>query len=125
MTFKAACPYCGNLVAVSPDQKTGILRSGVICDIDTIVRFGFGDSPFGKWRPSIHMPRWAARIILEITDVRVERVQDITTEGVKAEGLRAVEMDFIRLWDSIYYPSLFKWDANPWVWVIEYRRVKA
>lgn len=100
------------------------------------------------WRPSIHMPRWASRIILEITDVRVERVQDITDDDAVADlgCLRICDEDepcdtsvtstdpvgdFRALWDSIYYPgiykkqTLFKWDANPWVWVVEFRRVEA
>ena len=91
------------------------------------------------WRPSIHMPRWASRILLEITDVRVERLQGISEDQAKAEG---VERDsdgwfdyqmpstqccpsafesFRTLWLSIN--STESWDANPWVWVIEFRRV--
>lgn len=113
-----------------------------------VVRFGFGNAEFGKWRPSIHMPRWASRIILEITDVRVERLQDITDDDAVADiGCRRTcnedepcdtsvtstdpVGDFRALWDSIYYagiykqPTPFKWDANPWVWVVEFRRITA
>lgn len=89
------------------------------------------------WRPSIHMPRWASRIDLEITRVRVERVQDITEEDAKVEGVTpddyegyehpdnptlscaAHRYSFRDLWQSIYGT----WDANPWVWVYEFRRV--
>jgi len=75
------------------------------------------------WRPSIHMPRWASRITLEIVSIRVERLQDIREEGASAEGVdwgtRRV-FAFRDLWDSIYG----NWDANPWVWVVEFRRVE-
>jgi len=86
------------------------------------------------WRPSIHMPRWASRITLEITDVRVERVQDIgaydaLAEGIKPRGMDGVDIatnlidDFRELWDSINAKRGFGWDANPWVWVIKFKRV--
>lgn len=84
-------------------------------------------------RPSIHMPRWACRILLEITDVRVERLQDITGDQAEAEGvgfLRAAP-DFDEtltakqlyeiLWDHINGAGA--WVANPWVWVVEFTRV--
>lgn len=78
------------------------------------------------WKPSIHMPRWASRITLEITGVRVERLQDISVEDCRAEGgmydspvdVRAWYRD---LWESINGPG--SWDANPWVWVVEFRRL--
>ena len=90
-----------------------------------------------KWAPSIHMPRWASRINLEITGVRVERVQEITEEDAMKEGVnwKSHVVDeasgqlephedaadaFQRLWQSIYS----NWDANPWVWVYEFRRMK-
>lgn len=77
-----------------------------------------------KWTPSIHMPRWASRITLEITGVRVERLQDISAEDAAAEGLtgRAKMHDFGVLWSSIYGDE--SWQANPWVWVIEFKRVE-
>ncbi len=83
------------------------------------------------WRPSIHMPRWASRINLLITGVRVERLNSITNADAKAEGYPAErEADggatdpwlwFRDLWDGIYPDNTFK--ANPWVWVIEFERV--
>ncbi len=88
-----------------------------------------GQSPL-RWRPSIHMPRWASRITLEITAVRVERLQDISEADALAEGVSAImdEMrratprcDFQALWQSINGPD--SWDANPWVFVIEFQRV--
>jgi hypothetical protein len=85
--------------------------------------------PFGKrWRPSIHMPRWASRITLTITDVRVERVQDISEADAKAEGVLMDDPDaifysgmFAHLWNTIYHKRGLGWDANPWVWVIHFR----
>jgi len=81
-----------------------------------------------KWRPSIHMPRWTSRITLEITGVRVERVQDIdeivaTHEGIEKHlGIHA-RHDFSILWDSINGKRGYGWDKNPWVWVIEFRKI--
>lgn len=82
-----------------------------------------------KLRPSIFMPRWASRITLEITAVRVERLQDITEEAAEAEGVsRSVgaitdiaRYNYSELWDSINGPE--SWAANPWVWVVEFRRL--
>lgn len=87
------------------------------------------------WRPSIHMPKQAARIWLKVTDVRVERLQDIDgkgciSEGVEAEALEAVGEEFIKgmfqdIWDGTIKKSdliHYGWDANPCVWVIEFER---
>lgn len=93
----------------------------------------------GNWHPSIHMPKEAARIWLEVTDVRVERLKDITGFSVQKEGIEvepneyASKFDFIselfllfqRLWDSTVKKSdldRYGWNANPWVWVIEFER---
>ena len=73
-----------------------------------------------KWRPSIHMPRWASRITLEIVSVRVERLCDMDGEDARAEGV-ACHADFRDLWQSINGPG--SWAANPWVWVVEFRRL--
>lgn len=86
-----------------------------------------------KWHPSIHMPKEAARIWLKVTDVRVERLQDMWASDVSKEGIRfnkptaADEMlkAFAKLWDSTIKKSdidRYGWDANPWVWVIEFER---
>ena len=73
-----------------------------------------------RWRPSIHMPRWAARIILEVTDVRVERVQEITLAQAIAEGFPSIEA-FRVYWDKLNAKRGFGWDMNPWVWVVGFR----
>ncbi|WP_225182133.1 ASCH domain-containing protein [Pectobacterium aroidearum] len=85
-----------------------------------------------KWTPSIHMPRWASRITLEITAVRVERLASISNADAAKEGYPANpepyggQMDqwlwFRQLWDGIYPDKSFK--VNPWVWVIEFKRVE-
>lgn len=93
-----------------------------------------------KKTPSIFMPRWASRITLEITDVRVERVRDITAEDAILEGIEQVGQgwrDYLKrgaicgpcdsfhsLWDSINAKRGFGWETNPWVWVIAFRRIK-
>lgn len=95
-----------------------------------------------KWHPSIHMPKEAARIWLKVTDVRVERLQDITEDGAEAEGaidnrgfIHSPENEydriytareyFIKIWDRTIKKSdfdIYGWDVNPWVWVIEFER---
>lgn len=89
--------------------------------------------PSHKWRPSIHMPKEAARIFLRVTDVRVERLHQITEDDAISEGcdrgpsmMRPYTSSFITLWDSTINPSdieRYGWDANPFVWVIEFQRV--
>ena len=99
------------------------------------------DLHWDKWTPSIHMPRWASRITLEITSVRVERLQDISEADALAEGIPSIDTPgawtlpipanpnlpaiylgaFCKLWESINGPG--SWAANPWVWAIEFRRV--
>ncbi len=98
------------------------------------------------WRASIHMPRWASRIVLEITNIRVEPLQAISEEDAIAEGVdnripcefhlgicpsmmgggtmeTTHREKFKLLWDSLNTKSWYSWDSNPWVWVIEFKRL--
>ncbi|MFW3863117.1 hypothetical protein [Klebsiella pneumoniae] len=81
-----------------------------------------------RWTPSIHMPRTASRILLEITDVRVERLRSMSQDDARAEGVIAASgpmeagLAFRELWDSIYGEE--SWKANPWVWVIKFKRIE-
>ncbi|OLU31511.1 hypothetical protein BVH03_08550 [Pseudomonas sp. PA15(2017)] len=101
----------------------------------------YADLHLVRWRPSIHMPRWACRILLEITSVRVERLQDISGDQAEAEGVdsamcrqfletspsrheckEAVIHGFAGLWASLNGDD--SWHANPWVWVVEFKRIE-
>lgn len=81
------------------------------------------------WKPSIHMPRWASRITLEINDVRVQRLQEISEEDAIAEGAQCAGFPasltnygaFGRLWQKINGPD--SWSANPFVWAISFKRI--
>ena len=138
------------------DARYVVLRDGaqVYADGKTyppLAAYAAGAFDAIKWRPSIHMPRWASRITLEVVSVRVERVQSITEEDARAEGVdwaaphpygerwdddredpREVGYstggsfardNFRRLWDSINGKRA-SWASNPWVWAVEFRRVK-
>lgn len=83
-----------------------------------------------KWRSPITMPREAARIFLQVTGVHVERLQDITCEQAEREGCNdytSTALGFPFVWDSTIKPAdraIYGWDANPWVWVVEFERCK-
>lgn len=137
-------PWGGLPTKVSPDGTQ------IAC-----YREGFDRCDGGRWRPSIHMPRWASRITLEVTGVRVERLQDITPAQILAEGVRipatpegralidistkhgpaaflpklsdASPDDLLRAhWAALWVQinGIDSWNANPWVWVVEFKRVE-
>lgn len=115
------------LTTGEPDLPSGLYSHRYIYKADS------PDYPVGDegWRPSIHMPKEAARVFLRVTNVRVERLRDI--ECISAEGVTLIPADdrrdpryyFAKLWDSTIKKTeipLYGWDANPWVWVIEFER---
>lgn len=89
-----------------------------------VYREGFDRARCFSWKPSIHMPRWASRITLEITEIWVQRLQEINEEDAQAEGVEGGLAEFGPLWDQINTAPGRTWEDNPWVWVIGFRRVQ-
>jgi len=95
------------------------------------------DKPIGRTIPSIHMPRWVCRLILEVIDIKVEILQDITLEGVIAEGFdldlslcdtlelkRDAARGYFKIkWNEINAKRGYSWESNPWVWVVKFKKV--
>jgi hypothetical protein len=107
--------------------------------IDSVNRFDYDTfvnkwlSYHGEWKPAIHMPKEAARIWLKVTDVRVERLQEISGKDLIKEGIDLFQSNYVRvafdefknIWNSTIKKSdldRYGWDANPWVWVVEFER---
>ena len=133
------CPIClGDILYVRETWCKGLERYIYCADYsDTEKFYRDGKEIEMKWHPSIHMPKEAARIWLKVTDVRVERLQEITAESALTEGADKyihangtlnedqTITSFIGIWNSAIKKSDFDrygWDANPWVWVIEFER---
>lgn len=142
--------WAGYVYAPQPPHRHGhILKSECPTSDEIGECFGLGRYG-GKWRPSIHLPRWASRIQLEVTGVRVERLQDITPDDAWAEGIWHASEEFRRqvcqmrdsaeslrqlrletfqeLWNSINGKPRddgedISWSANPWVWVVEFKQL--
>lgn len=127
---KMRCPYgmAGDCLWVRETFETDLRNLKSFKDGEGVWYSADGNVPFAvgsQWKkhPAIHMPRWASRITLEIVKVRVERLHSITPVGVLAEGCSAFEHEFKPLWDSINAKRGYGWDADPWVWVIEFKKV--
>ena len=112
--------YCYR--ATEPDGNKRPTSPEYDCDVEKI-----------SWHPSIHMPKEAARIWLKVTDVRVERLQDISGEDLIKEGIDLFQSNYVRvafnefknIWNSTIKKSdidRYGWDSSPWVWVIEFER---
>ena len=92
---------------------------------------GNPDTP--KWRPSVHMPRWAARLWLEVLSVRVEQLQEITPNDIVDEGYFSYATTiltlpepgaFVRAWNELNARRGYPWESNPWVWAYTFRRIE-
>ncbi|MDY3693196.1 MAG: ASCH domain-containing protein [Proteus mirabilis] len=134
------CPFgkAGDRLWVRETFKTGVCAESTIAYKATHKPSDLEEGWYEeiKWTPSIHMPRWASRITLEITDVRVERLQSISEADAKAEGFDNSQSDatnsigwfekpiraFRRIWENIYGDD--GWNNNHWVWVIEFKKVE-
>ena len=119
------------------DKDLFPLGAGYRADCKSVASLEIAKGYGVRWRPSVHMPRWASRITLEIVRVRVERVQEISDQDAIHEGIErsqgawasydkimnrymGASNSFRSLWQSTHGT----WDANPWVWVVEFRRVE-
>lgn len=122
-TWQETRPFTGNI-------EHDIQSTHAMYYADDNVRYRDKD----KWRPSIHMPRKYSRITLEVTGVRVERVQDISEADAKAEGVRdpicdcgdCIDCTYIGMFQDVWREihGYDAWDKNPWVWVIEFKEPK-
>lgn len=138
-TAERTCPICpGDILYVRETWHKGLERYMYRADYSDTEKFYQGGKEIEmKWHPSIHMPKEAARIWLKVTDVRVERLQEITAESALTEGADKyihangtlnedqTITSFIGIWNSTIKKSdldRYGWDASPWVWVIEFER---
>jgi hypothetical protein len=128
---KVRCPYGKPGDRLWVRETWAYEQGGTGCPDDTGILYratdpGWDDEETGlRWRPSIYMPRRASRILLEITDIRVQRLQEISEGDARAEGCEpfAYPRDrFHGFWDTIHGPG--SWAANPLVWAITFRRIQ-
>lgn len=136
-TAERNCPICpGDILYARETWYKGLERYIYRADYsDTEKFYRDGKEIEIKWHPSIHMPKEAARIWLKVTDLRVERLQEITSEQISREGVEVEyphvlngeekRYAFSTLWNSTIKKSdidRYGWDSSPWVWVIEFER---
>jgi hypothetical protein len=116
---------CGSKVSLAPETwPEGWPVDRLRYNADADIRFGK--------RPAIHMPRWACRLVLEVTGVRVERLQDISEDDAKAEGVEPIgsggygplkhRTAYMALWDELNFKRGYGVAVNPWVWVVGFKR---
>lgn len=133
-TYPFKCPYF-------PGQRLWVREAYLITDsapyddgkTDVVIVYrADGDTKDDRWSSSVHMPRWASRITLEVTDVRIQRVQDITEADAESEGVTGDDAligqisnpfrtAFADIWNSINLKRGHGWDANPWVAAVTWR----
>jgi len=138
-----SCPYqVGDVLWVKETyaiSRVGDVEGAPLCEPIVLYKAdGYPDDWKSGYiqRPSIFMPKWASRIKLEITGIRVERIQDIPERDCIAEGITPISTPnitgdeptlrekFADLWDSLWAKKGLGWSQNPWVWVIEFRRIE-
>jgi hypothetical protein len=135
------CPYGQPGDQLWVRETWNCIDTGRLTQRQDWVRYRATDGDEMYWRPSIFMPRWASRITLKVTAVRVERVQDITNNDARLEGVAVPhpgishipneaglwEQQYIvcfrALWNEINAKRGYGWDVNPWVWVVEFRKI--
>jgi hypothetical protein len=112
----------GHRIVERETERVGDALVHYLPDVSTMER------PGGRWRPSIHMPRWAARIVRPITAVHIKQLQDITEADAVAEGFGHAGTDarheFACVWDDLYVNRGMGWAFNPWVVVVEFEGAK-
>jgi hypothetical protein len=113
--------YCGFPLALIPQVNAARMR------VWSYAADAVDEGTVTRNRPSIHMPRWASRLTLEIAKVRVERVQEISEADAIAEGCTTAgwgaRQGYRNLWDTINGKRGFGWDANPWVWIVDFKPI--
>jgi len=129
------CPYgqVGDVLYVRETWKQANTYYGAIADYKYIYKAGYekekGIQEEERWHPSVHMPREAARLFLKVTDVRVERLQEITYNDCLREGMWNYGTDvdtlaaFQELWQNLNAKKGYGWETNCWVWVVEFEKI--
>lgn len=102
-----------------PGDILWVRETWVYDDYNRIIYRADEELPGIKWYPSIHMPRKACRLFLEVDDVGIHRLQDISEDEAKAEGMKSI-IDFHSTWNKLYSALQYRWERNPWVYYTKY-----